>query len=323
VGTVCQFNVGDAGALAPCAATALADGGALSGDRACKSGKCMTDPLSSSPSTGPYFCFGACTADSDCGDGGVCDADFLTSTAYGTQGLVRGCRPKCEAESQCAGYDAGVTCKVRTVVSTTTPQFTTTCSPSAGGLPAGASCTSSGQCRSSLCLLDDSRGVRRNGVCASPCIDGSSCPADAGTLPLACQPTTYLLTRGVDAVAGTLDDRYATRRLCSGASCTTNDDCLGGVCAPVLSAANPLGALALRCAAPTAGTLRGGEACGTDVQCLSGVCGLLQAPSMGTGRACFEACTGSTVCAATMTCRAAGLQVATASSLVSLDSCAP
>jgi hypothetical protein len=67
----------------------------------------------------------------------------------------------------------------------------------------------------------------------------------------------------------------------------------------------------------------GGEACGTDVQCLSGVCGLLQAPSMGTGRACFEACTGSTVCAATMTCRAAGLQVATASSLVSLDSCAP
>jgi hypothetical protein len=324
VGVVCQFNVGDAGAMAPCGATPLSDGGSLSGDRGCKSGKCVGDPLSFSPPTPPYFCLGACTADSDCGDAGVCDADFLVSTAYATQGFVRGCRPSCEAESQCARFDAGVTCKVRAIPSSFSPQFSTTCSPSSGALPPGASCSFNGQCRSNLCLLDDARGVRRAGVCSAPCVDGASCTLDGGVLPMVCQPSAVLLTRGPDAVAGTTDDRFISRKLCSGATCTTNADCLpGGVCAPTLSATNPTGAAALRCQAPTAGTLRGGLPCTLDTECVSGVCGLLQAPSTGVGRACFEACTSATSCASTMSCRAAALNVSTVSGMVAFDTCAP
>ena len=322
VGAVCQFNAGDGGALAPCHAVPLADGGAISGDRQCKSANCVRDPVLASGD--PYFCFSGCATDADCGDAGVCDADFLLTTAYGNQGFVRGCRPRCEAEQDCAGYDAGLTCRVRITASTATPQFTTTCSPPVGTLPSGASCTFSGQCRSLLCLLDDSRGVRRGGTCASPCRDGDSCAVDGGTLPLSCLPTTYLLSRGADAVAGTVDDKFSTRRLCAGAACTADVDCRpdGGnaVCAAELSPADPFSAVALRCRAATTGVLRGGETCVTDSQCLSGACGALQAPSTGTGRACFEACTSATACSvASMTCRVGGLSV----SSVSLDSCAP
>ena len=327
VGSVCQFNVGDGGAFAPCRSSVLADGGVLAGDRACRTGKCVTDPLVFSPPTAPYYCFAGCGVDADCGDAGVCDSDFLMTTAYGTQGYVRGCRPKCEAERDCSGYDAGLTCRVRVVSSSSTPQFTTTCSPSSGLLPAGASCTANGQCRSILCTQDDSRGVRRTGTCASPCRDGDACDVPGGTLPMTCLPTTYLVSRGFDGVPGTPDDKFATPKLCAGAACTNNDDCRpdGGpaVCAVELSASNPFGAVALRCRGPVSGMLRGGAPCSVDAQCESGACGTLQAPSTGTGRACFEACTAATACAATMSCRVRALALATQRGSVSLDSCAP
>ena len=326
VGTVCQFNVGDGGALAPCGPVSLSDGGVISANRGCRSGSCVTDPLVFSPPTAPYYCLEGCAVDADCGDAGVCDADFPATTAYGNSGYVRGCRPRCEAERDCAAYDAGVTCRARVVSSSSAPQFNSTCSPSAGALPAGAACTASGQCRSALCVLDDSRGVRRGGMCANPCRASDSCQADGG-MPLDCLPTTYLVNRGPDALAGTVDDKFASPRLCAGAGCTQNDDCrVGGgtaVCAAELSPANPLAEVSLRCRPPTGAALRGGEPCTDHGGCESGVCGTLQSPSTGTGRACFEACTAATACEATMSCRVAGLRVPMVQGSVSLDSCAP
>jgi hypothetical protein len=329
VGTICQFNAGDGGALSPCHDRALADGGVVPADRNCKSATCVTDPLVFSPVTPPYFCFSACATDADCGDAGVCDADFDVTTAFGTPGFVRGCRPRCEAEQDCGGYDAGLTCRVRITASTTTPQFTETCSPSSGPLPSGATCTSSVQCRSQLCVLDDSRGVRRTGVCASGCRDGDSCEVDGGTFPMTCQTTTHLLNRGSDAIAGTIDDKFATPKLCSGSPCATNDDCRpdgGGtaVCAVELSPTNPFSAVVLRCKPPTPALLLGGAPCNFDTECQSGACGYLQPPSTGSGRACFEACNATSTCPASMTCRVGGMRIQTAQGIgPSVDSCAP
>lgn len=326
VGTICQFNLGDGGAGAPCAALPLSDGGVVPADRACRSGKCVNDPLVFSPPTNPYFCFGACGTDDDCADAGVCDADFLLTTPSGAPGYVRGCRPRCNDERECAGYDAGLTCRVRVFSSTTVPAFTQTCSPSAGALPSGAPCTVNGQCRSQFCQLDDTRGVRRGGVCAAPCLDSSTCGPSDGGYAVTCQPTAVLVSRGPDGVAQTADDKVLTSRLCSGVPCVENAGCAsdgGVVCVPVADPAMPLSQAVLRCEKPTTGALVAGDACVTDSQCQSGVCGLLQAPSTGTGRACFEACTGTTVCPGTTTCRVGGLRVSLSGASVSLDSCAP
>lgn len=328
VGVVCQFNVGDGGTGAPCAPVALSDGGVISADRACKSGLCTNDPLVFSPPTAPYFCFGACNDDSDCGDAGVCDADFPVSTPS-TPGYVRGCRPRCAQESDCARYDAGVTCRVRTVSSPSTPQLSTTCSPSSGTLPAGASCTSSTQCRSAQCLFDDGRGVRRQGVCTAPCVDSATCLAlDAGVFPLACQPTALLVSRGFDGVAPTADDKHLPTKLCVGTGCTSDSDCRPldagvAVCAPTSDPSAPLTQVVLRCQAPTTGTAASGASCTQDAECASGVCGTLKPPSTGVGRICFEACTATSVCSGTNTCRAQGLRVTVAGGTVDLDACAP
>jgi hypothetical protein len=331
VGGVCQFNVGDGGVLAPCAPQALADGGLLPADRACRSGRCVKDPLAPSATTAPYFCFGACASNDDCGDAGVCDADFSLFTAAETLGFERGCRPRCEEEADCGGYDAGVTCRVRLVTTASSPAFTTTCSPTPGLLPAGAPCTVNGQCRSSYCLLDDSRGVRHQGACATPCRDGAACTGvgdpDAGvTLPVACQATAVLVSRGFDGVANTLDDVHAAPRLCTGVACAEDLDCRpdGGtaVCALEVDPTLAVG-LVQRCRPPTVGLLRGGELCVSDLDCQSGTCGILQPPSTGSGRACFEACTAATTCGPNMTCRAGALQVTTRGQGVVVDSCAP
>jgi hypothetical protein len=192
-------------------------------------------------------------------------------------------------------------------------------------LPTGATCSTSGQCRSQYCQLDDSRGVRRLGVCAAPCRDSTTCTLDGG-FPQTCLPTAVLVSRGFDGVALTPDDRVLAPRLCSGAPCTDDSSCLadgGVVCAPEADPANPLTQAVLRCQQPATGSLRGGDPCALDTQCRSGVCGTLQAPSTGTGRACFEACTGATTCPGTTTCRVGGLRVGLAAASVSLDSCAP
>lgn len=327
VGVLCQFNVGDGGTGAPCAPVTLTDGGVSAANRACRSGLCTADPLFVTPRTDPYFCFGSCSVDAECGDAGVCDADFLVTTPS-TSGFVRGCRPRCLQESDCAVYDAGVTCRVRQVASASAPQFTTTCSPSVGALPAGAACTSGAQCRSAYCMLVDSRGVQRSGVCASPCVDGSSCTAaDAGVVPVDCLPNAVLVSRGFDGVALTADDKHFAPRLCAGAGCVDDEGCTpdGGtaVCAPSASPTSPLDSLVLRCQRPTAGSRVAGDACASDGECVSGVCGTLQAPSTGAGRACFQACTGSTTCPGTTTCRVGGLRVQLALTSVAVDSCAP
>lgn len=326
VGGLCQFDLGDGGALSPCAPQALPDGGAAPADRACRSGRCVRDPLGSS-ATPPYFCFAGCGTDVDCGDAGVCDAEFLLSTTSGTSGFMKGCRPRCEAEADCAGYDAGVTCRARLTTTASAPAYTTTCTPAPGALPAGAACTVNGQCRSGLCVLDDARGVRRGGVCATPCRDDSACALGLGEplFPVACQGSALLLSRGFDGLAGTADDRLVAPRLCTGVACADDLDCVsdGGAATCGLDVADTLGALAQRCRAVAAGAKVGGESCAADVECRSGVCGTLQAPSTGSGRACFEACTGATGCPAGTSCRAGGLAVVTRGQVVSVDSCAP
>ncbi|MFO0593735.1 MAG: hypothetical protein U0228_00450 [Myxococcaceae bacterium] len=327
VGVICQFNVGDGGALSPCRPVTQSDGGVLSADRACRSGFCANDPLAFSTPTDGYFCFGACSTDADCGDAGVCDAEFFVTTSSGALGFQNGCRPTCAEERECGGFlDGGLTCKVRVVSSSSAPVFNTTCSPPPGPLPTGATCTSSFQCRSGYCSLDDSRGVRRPGVCTSPCVDSSACAVDGGVFPTQCQPTALLLNRGFDGTFLTPDDVFLTRRVCSGRPCADDGDCRpdGGsaVCAPAASPTAPTTQAALRCANPV-GALHAGDSCVLDTQCESGVCGTLQAPSTGSGRACFQACTGATACPGTTTCRAGGMSVQLAAGTVNVDSCAP
>jgi len=328
VAPLCQFNVGTRAGLAPCGDTALPDGGVTPADRTCQSGVCASDPLFSSPSAPGYFCLAACDTDSDCTVGartGVCDADFEVTTPFETVGQLRGCRPSCASEADCAGYDAGVTCRMRLVSSLSAPTYASTCSPPpAGTLPAGAPCTSGLQCRSAHCFLEDGRGVRRSGTCDSPCRAGDACSPDGGAvLPITCQPTTLLLTRGWDGTAGTSDDQYAQPTLCSGAPCVTDADCPGALCAVDVDPSAPGTGLVRRCRMPTSGTKRGGEACSADVECRSGACGTLQAPSTGVGRACFESCDGTTTCPGSTTCRAGGLRVDTLRGGVAFDSCAP
>lgn len=331
VSPFCQFDVGTRPGLAPCADTALTDGGVLLADRTCESGRCVADPLFSASTAPGYFCLAACKTNADCatdGGAGVCDADFNVTTPFDTAGLMRGCRPSCESPADCDGYDAGVTCRVRLVSSLSAPTYASTCSPpGAGALPAGATCTSSLQCRSAFCFLDDARGVRRTGTCVSPCRAGDACDLDGGSpLPLDCQPTALLLTKGYDGRAGTADDVYATPSLCSGVACVTDADCGAGVCAlDVDATASPLGPVTKRCRAATTGVKAGGDACATDSECRSGVCGVLQPPSTGAGRACYEACLPATSSCtnAAMTCRAQALRVDHLNGSTNVDSCTP
>ncbi len=316
VAGVCQFSLGDGGVGAPCAPQVLADGGSVVAERACRSAKCVNDPLVVSPATAPYFCFSGCASDADCGDEGVCDADFMLSTAYGTTAAMRGCRPTCRDEEDCGRYDAGVTCRARVIASTTASTFTTTCSPPAGGGGPGASCALNSDCRSNFCQLDDSRGVRRPGVCAVFCDGDAGCGEDT------CVPTVHLLSRGPDGVAMTADDQVATRAVCGRGACLLDEECGdGGVCSLQRDPASP--AARKRCARATTGVKRGGESCASDGECHSGVCGTLGPPSTFSGRACFEACTPSSACPGATQCRALAFSVPTPGGSTVVDSCAP
>jgi len=133
--------------------------------------------------------------------------------------------------------------------------------------------------------------------------------------------------RGPDGQAATADDKLYTPTLCSGAACTVDDDCSadgGAVCVPELDPAAPFTQAALRCRRPLlSGLKRGGDPCTVNTECRSGACGTLQSPSTGTGRACFEACDGTTTCPGSTTCRVGGLRLTLASGAADLDSCAP
>lgn len=332
ISNICQFNLGTSPGLSPCSPRVLTDGGVIPADLSCRSGACRGDPLAASSPN--YFCYASCEQDSDCSIGGrtgFCDADFSFTTAFGTFGTVKGCRPECDSEASCSGYDAGVTCRVRLVSSATSPTLTTTCSPPFGLKAAGEPCVSSPQCRSGFCQLDDSRGARRQGVCLDPCTTASGCgapAADAGVfLSLGCQPMTVLASRGFDGVANTNDDRLLQRRFCAGPACTTTEDCRGdagvsSVCAPMVEPMGPT-VTSLRCLPKTAGVKGAGETCLGDNECATGVCGTLQRPSTGAGSSCFEACTATSVCAAGTTCRVGGMRVTTTRGPVNVDSCAP
>lgn len=338
VSNICQYNVGAAPGLAPCADRVLADGGVIPANVGCRSGACRGDPLAlNSPS---YFCYHACEQDQDCAVGGrtgICDADFTFTTAFGTVGTVRGCRPACTEESSCSSYDAGVTCRVRLVSSATEPKLTSTCSPASGQGRSGEPCTSSVQCRSGFCQFDDARGARRQGACLELCSSGATCstPAnlDGGIFrELDCLPLSVLVSRGFDGVANTSDDRVLQRSFCAGRPCATTDDCRGdagvtSVCAPMLEPGGA-NAVSLRCLPRTVGSRAAGESCLSDVECRSGVCGTLQSPSSEAGSRCFEACTATSTCppladGGVLSCRIGGMRITTSRGLVNVDSCAP
>ena len=323
---VCQYSVGAAPGLSPCKDTPLADGGLIKADKLCASGSCQADPLLSSAK---FFCYGACRADVDCNLGGrtgTCDGDFVFPVGPAT-GTVKGCRPACASTAMCGPYGASIVCRSRYVAGYNT-SFHSSCAPAIASLLPGAACTQSPQCRSGFCLFDDGRGARRNGYCAEACETASDCQADAGsrTGPLSCAPMTFLGFQGFDGLPNTADDKLLTARLCSGAACAVDPDCSdgGAVCVPDVDPADAGRQLALRCR-PThqSGFLAGAASCTQDSDCVSGVCGFLQAPSTGSGKACFQACNGSTVCPGANSCRVGGMRVATNLAQLSFDSCAP
>ena len=325
--TVCQFSVGTSPGLSPCKNTPLADGGLVLADRLCQSGSCQADPLLSSVK---FFCYSACKDDGDCtvgGRTGTCDGEFVFPAGTST-GKVIGCRPGCTSTAGCAEYGANIACRSR-YTSGYNASFATSCAPPAGsGLP-GTACIANAQCRSGFCLQLDGRGSQRAGYCAEACATATDCAVDAGsaTGPLGCAPLTFLGFQGFDGVVGSTDDTLLTARLCGGGSCGVDDDCgvdAGLRCVPDVDPADAGRALALRCRPPQAtAVLPGADACNRDADCSSGVCGTLQAPSTGSGKACFQACTAATVCPGSATCRMGGMRVTTGLATQSFDSCAP
>jgi hypothetical protein len=321
---ICQFSVGAAPGLSPCKNTALADGGIFLADKVCQSGSCQADPLLSSVK---FFCYSACKADGDCSVGartGTCDGDFVFPAGAAT-GTVKGCRPHCTSSAGCAEYGSNIACRSRYTPGYN-PSFLTTCAPFTGTGEPGAACSVNTQCRSGFCLLQDGRGSQRAGYCAEACDVAADCGLDAGsrTGPLGCAPMTFLGFQGFDGVFGSADDQLLTARICGGAGCTTDDDCAGARCVPDVDPADAGFSLALRCRPSHASAvLEGGSACNQDAECASGVCGTLQAPSTGSGKVCFQACTAATVCPGTSTCRIGGMRVAAQFATVSFDSCAP
>ncbi len=314
VSPVCQFNAGGKAGLSPCATLPLSDGGVLPADRTCQSARCVSDPVFPAPATPPYFCFASCATDHDCPASGVCDGQFDVTTPSGTMGTARGCRPGCRSSAECAGFDAGVVCRVRFDAAAAT--YAATCAPSSGALLAGAACHANAECRSGFCQLEDGRGVSRQGTCVEPCSLGERYVADAG-LALACGPTAV--------VVGHSPERYATPSLCAGAPCRIDEECGpdGGLarCVPEVDPADAGQALVLRCRGVSAGEAAGGASCTFDGQCQSGVCAQL---ASGTGGVCFEACAAGSTCPASTTCRAGGVAVRAASGQVfAFDACAP
>lgn len=336
---VCQFAVGAQPALAPCAPQPLPDGGALSADRACRSGACVSDP----PGVGPRYCFGACATDLDCALGGrqgYCDRRYGFPAIGGFTGSLRGCRPSCADEAACGEYDGGYTCRVG-LDAGASPMLEEVCGSPAGPLRAGEPCSTGAQCRSGFCHLVDSRGVARFGACGEACNAQSDCEAavvdgglpDGGlAAPVACSGAVLLGYRGLDNVAGTGDDKFVAASLCTGAPCASDEACGdpdGGAqsarCVPEYAPSTPGSGLELRCrGANTGGALEAPAPCTADSECLSGVCGTLQAPSTGTGRTCFRACDGASACPAGTVCRDGALRVDLArGGFQALRSCVP
>ena len=271
----CAFARADAPAMAACTQ-----------DTECRSGHCRTDPAQGGAS---YFCFGACTEDAHCqsaGRDGYCDADFPFTTQYVTPPgeLVRGCRPRCAAPSDCAAYGAqgGYTCRPQ--LDTAQSLFKQTCQVNLGTKLAGEACAADAECKEGYCLRHDGRGVNRQGVCAQPCSQTTDCAA-----PLQCEQRLVHVSSGNDGVIGSLDDLRAPAHFCGPGTCSDDADCPSGQhCVPDVHPQNPQGANVLVCRPPSAqGTVAAGQSCQNDFDCQSGVCA-----ELGTGpqKICFEAC---------------------------------
>lgn len=325
---LCQFKVGNGAALAACANGTSADGGAVPASRTCASGACVADPALGGS---PFFCYAACAKDTDCSsDGGVC-TDFDFPNSQGTLGSVKGCRPQCSGDGDCAARygAANGTCRLQ-LLSGFSARLNATCGPSRAPLQAGAACSQSSQCASGYCLQQDSRGVARPGTCAAVCATASDCTSaalpdggvDSPAGPLGCGATSLLLWAGFDGQPGTADDRVRAATACRGLDCTDDSACGAGRCT-LQRAAENASTLVQQCAPPTRGVGLAGQVCSVDSQCESGTCGALVPPSVGNGGRCFQACTASTVCPAGTTCRASGMTVTVGGASVRVDSCAP
>jgi hypothetical protein len=325
---VCEFNTGTAGAMAPCAPQTLPDGGMKSADSMCNSGTCVGDPFYAP--TSQYYCYAACATDADCtenGHTGTCDGtfDFLTST--GTMGTENGCRPHCNADSECAPYGSASSCRVR-IVPGYNASLSAACSPPVGSRGVGEPCNSNASCLSGFCQQVDGRGTNRLGVCASPCLSAAQCQNDGGAVmqvaPLDCLRVDQFGWFGFDGVNSTSDDTELPLPICTGAACTTDNDCDAGVCAPDIAGDGGFNSFALlHCMAATGAGGAAGTMCATNNDCASGVCGQLQAPSTGFGSQCYQACDMTTACPGTTVCRAKGMRIQTVFGSLDLDTCAP
>lgn len=336
IGNFCRFSTGTAPALAPCANVTGTDGGLLPPNSVCRSGSCQGELALGAAS---YYCYGACQSDLDCqADGvrGTCDGTFEFAGTNVT-GSISGCRPGCDNPEQCLQYGANFTCRTQLKVASYTSTLKQVCGATSGSAGLGESCLYDGECRSGYCALEDGRGVQRKGVCLHPCQSTTDCQSTGGTSDggssvgiasgtIGCESIAVLGFKGYDGVANTYDDRFHVTQQCSGAACATDLDCGGaGLCVPVPDHASPLSNLTLRCRPPhRTGTTLGGAACATDADCQSGACVDLQAPSVGSGRVCFQACDGATTCPGTTNCRTDGAYLRSANGTPKvLTTCAP
>lgn len=325
----CHFSVGSAPALAPCAGQLLPDGGAAPPDAVCQSGACRGDRTFSTPS---FFCYGACATDQDCqvgGRAGTCDGKFEFS-GTGVVGTLTGCRPACGAPAHCAEYGTRFTCRVQ-LQSSYLPKLSQSCAPQPGTAGLGESCSQHLQCRSGYCVLEDGRGVPRQGYCAHPCTRAQDCASadgldggpGAGTAlgPLSCEEIALLGFRGWDGAPNTSDDLHLLARHCAGKSCLTDQDCAPGRCVPEPAASNPLGELVLRCRPPhRTGSLEAGSPCAFDSDCASGACANLS----GGAKTCFTPCDSATSCPGSTLCQDGGVWLASPNgSLQLFRACAP
>lgn len=324
----CQFNVGSAPALAACHDVHLVDGGVTLGNKTCASGSCVSDKALT---MAPYFCFGACTSDSDCsiaGRTGTCDQTYKFTASDGTEGNILGCRPGCLGNSSCVEYaDAGSPeCQLQLVTSSTGGGLKHNCGRPIGFKDHGMPCASDGECLSGFCLQNDARGVRRPGYCIEACQAPTDCP-QGPLVGISCQPTAFLGNRGPDGDAGTADDQIIVSNVCNGLPCQDDSACQffpGSLCAPDVDPADA-GNLVLRCRPHTLGPLTTAAPCSADSDCASGACAALT--DAGT-RACFTPCLvdgGTTFsCPGANTCRPGAFRLtATGGASVLMDGCAP
>lgn len=325
---VCEYNFGDAGAMAPCSPQALPDGGVKPANAVCQSGACVGDPLFS-PSA-KYYCFAACSTDADCtenGHTGSCDGTFTFATSTGTAGTVSGCRPHCDSADDCAAYGGANACRID-VVTGYYAAITAACNLPAGSRGVGEPCNSNAGCQSGYCQMVDGRGTNRFGYCAAPCTTSAQCQTDGGAQlqvsPLDCVRVDQFGWSGFDGVNSTSDDYLLGMSICTGAACTTDNDCDAGICAPDIGGDGGASSFAvLHCQAVTGAGGIAGSNCFQNGDCNSGVCGQLQAPSTGTGSQCYQACDVTTTCPGATQCRAKGMRIQTAFGFLDLDTCAP